>query len=203
MPNRFFFRKENTLDDARLAALKTGILSSEYLGPSPLGKEFIRSKGFSVVFQRAYVEEVAERFPYLAPLFDAVLFESSNAFYLNPLVLEGSSKVEPHIDCRLLAEPNLRLIPNLVSVLYVDMALDIEGGYLILNCGHDNEISLRPQTNEVIHFLGSIVHSVSEIESASRRISVVCEQYNLSDELLERFPAFTVITDSDIAPRVA
>lgn len=203
MFKRYFARAGNVLGETELAALKEGILASEYLGPSPLGKEFVNSKGFSVVFRRDRIESVGHHFPYLCPLLDLALFEACNAFYINPLILEGSSRVDPHIDCRLIGDGDVRLIPNLVSVFYVEVPRDIVGGSLVLNVGKESEVVLQPDSNEVIHFLGDVVHAVTEIRASCTRMSVVCEQYNLTGDNLAGFPSFCVLTDCRATPRVA
>ncbi|KWD61902.1 hypothetical protein WL68_21060 [Burkholderia cepacia] len=202
MFKRYFARASNVLTETELSSLKEGILNSEYLGPSPLGKEFVNSKGFSIVFRREWIDMVEHRFPYLRPFLDCALFEACNAFYINPLILEGSSRVDPHIDCRLIGDGNVRLIPNLVSILYVAVPRDVVGGSLVLNVGSESEVVVQPERNEIIHFLGSLVHAVTELRTSCMRMSVVCEQYNLADDSLLDFPAFSVLTDCRTTPRV-
>lgn len=201
MFKRYFARASNVLAETELARLREGILNSEYLGPSPLGKEFVNSKGFSIVFRREWVDMVGRRFPYLRPFLDCALFEACNAFYINPLILEGSSRVDPHVDCRLIGDGDVRLIPNLVSILYVDVPCDVVGGNLVLNVGSESEVVVQPKRNEIIHFLGNLVHAVTELRTSCMRMSVVCEQYNLADDSIVHFPAFSVLTDCRTTPR--
>lgn len=194
MSQGFYSHKRDVLDDSLRAALIAGILGSEFYADSALGKEFVETKGFSLVFKRSAMDTVAASFPYLASLLEEVMFEESNAFYVNPLVLFGGSRVDPHIDCRVVSPDDVRIIPNIVSVYYAEVAKEMDGGRLILNSGKQNEIAVRTQTNELVHFLGNVVHHVEEIGTTHRRISVVCEQYNLDDELLAAFPQCEVIS---------
>ena len=194
---------QNAFDDDYLSHLATELCKSEYLGASPLGAEFVNTEGFSLVFRRSALLDVCHAFPYLEPYLDEVLFPECNAFYLNPLLLTGSSRVDAHVDCRLVASENTRIIPNLVSVLYVEICPDMAGGNLLLNVGTEHEVCITPETNNLVHFRGSVIHRVSEVKNPHRRISVVCEQYNLPDALLAGFPLFNVITDDDLLPRVA
>ncbi|MFZ5479048.1 MAG: 2OG-Fe(II) oxygenase [Myxococcota bacterium] len=179
------------------------LLTDPHLGKSPLGAEFVNTRGFSIVFRRSALEEVKAHFPYLAEFLTGSMFPASNAFYVNPLVLEGTSRVDTHVDCRLVASQNVRIIPNLVSVLYVEVDPSMLGGDLVLQVEPGRTFAIRPSTNDLLHFLGTLVHSVTPVESPSRRISVVCEQYNLPEEVLEGFPEFQVICDNDVAPRVS
>lgn len=185
----------NALGDASRMQLIEGILGSPFFGNSALGPEFIRTQGFSVVFRRDGLETVAARFPFLQPILDRVLFADCNAFYINPLVLVDGSEVRAHIDCRLTPE-NVRIIPNLVSVYYAEVPLDMRGGALVLTTGHVNERRIQPRTDDLIHFLGTTIHRVESMEHGARRISVVCEQYNLTSQTLAGFPACQVMADA-------
>ncbi|MCA9790197.1 MAG: hypothetical protein KC910_00320, partial [Candidatus Eremiobacteraeota bacterium] len=57
---------------------------------------------------------------------------------------------------------------------------------------------VRPQANTLVEFLGSLRHSVRKVESSpdgKPRISLVCEQYTLKPETLEKIPEFFLSTD--------
>ena len=190
------------LSCSELRELEEKVLASEYLGKSPLGKEFVNTKGFSIVFRREALPKVYDEFRYFAPFLSKAVFPKSNAFYLNPLVLEECSRVDAHVDCRLLAAQNVRVFPTIVSILYVRVQDNMCGGELVLNYGQDDAISLNPRTNDLVHFQGNLVHAVSEIVDRGKRISLVCEQYNLHDEVLSGFPLLKVLTEDSIAPRV-
>ncbi|MGE7993184.1 hypothetical protein ACQKPE_19500 [Pseudomonas sp. NPDC089554] len=201
MASRFYSFSKAVMPPAEVSKIIDGLAACKYVGRSPLGQEFVRTLGFSIVFQREALDDVVEHFPFLDCFLDTVMFSDSNAFYVNPLILQGSSHVKAHIDCRLLPG-DIRIIPNLVSVFYAEVDKAMQGGRLILNVGGDDQVSLTPEANSLVHFLGSTVHCVSRVRNPRRRISVVCEQYNLDEQTLQGFPYFKVITDIDSAPRV-
>jgi hypothetical protein len=182
--------------------VEESIPSSAYIGNSPLGPEFVKTLGFSVVFRRSVLAGVLEEFGFLRDFLGKAIFPKSNAFYVNPLVMGQGSRVAAHIDCRLLVEENLRIIPTLVSIFYVARSDEAIGGEITLNVGTASEVTLQPRQNDLLHFRGNLVHAVSEIRSSHRRISLVCEQYNLPEQVLEGFPAFNIIQDERAAPRV-
>ena len=157
--------------------------NSELVQKSPLGDEFVRARGFSAVFNRSSLGSIIEEVPYLERLLDHVLFPSTNAVFVNPLILSEGSRVDSHVDCRLLQSENVRIIPTIVSVLYVEIDSDIAGGELVLNPDLDDEVVLVPRTNMVIQFRGDVVHRVRQIDGTSTRISLVCEQYNFQPTL--------------------
>jgi hypothetical protein len=179
-----------------LEAIERSLERSDYVGASPLGAEFVLTQGFSLVFTRENMDAVAEAFPFLRHFLDTVVFPTSNAFFLNPLIMRSGSQVRPHIDCRLLDEQNLRIIPNLVSILYVRVSPEMKGGDIVLGSNRADAVTLRPGSGDVLHFRGDIVHHVTPILSEDTRLCVVCEQYRLTDEVLDGFPALDVITDS-------
>lgn len=194
---------KDALPLATLKESEADFLQSPYLGKSPLGPEFVKTRGFSVVFRRSSLTRVKDSFPFLRAFLETAVFQSSNAFYVNPLLLSHQSRVDTHIDCRLLTEQNIRIIPNLVSILYVKAEAEMQGGELILNAGHEPEITLKLESNDLIHFIGNLVHKVTPVQSASQRICYVCEQYNLPEDALEAFPEFAILRDRDLAPRVS
>jgi hypothetical protein len=196
------YRKtHNEFKNSYLNELQREILSSRYLGKSPLGDEFVETQGFSVVFRRSQRKAVVEAFGYLDTFLTKVLFPSSNAFYINPLVLRKDSRVDTHIDCRLLAKENVRIIPNLVSILYIHVGEALSGGHLLLNAGLDNEITVIPRSNDLLHFPGRMIHKVTELKGPGLRVALVCEQYNLPDPILESFPEFAILRGQDLAPQ--
>ncbi|MDF1662301.1 MAG: 2OG-Fe(II) oxygenase [Planctomycetota bacterium] len=178
-------------------------LESPYLGKSPLGAEFIKTKGFSIVFRRSSLSRVMEQFQFLRVFLEEVVFKSCNAFYVNPLLLSDDSRVDAHVDCRLLPAEDLRIVPNLVSILYVKADPEMIGGELVLNVGHEDELTLKLQSNDLIHFVGDLVHKVTPVQGGVNRICFVCEQYNLPAEALDAFPEYALLRDKDLAPRVS
>jgi hypothetical protein len=168
------------------------IKSSPYFTVNNLNRDFVGTKGFSVVFQRAGIGEVERSFPFFKPYLSVVLQPFCNAFYLNPLLLKTGSRVEPHIDRSLRSYCKTIDPPALVSVLYVQVPPALVGGDLVLSTGKRCVGSIRPQLNTLVYFQGDLTHSVNEVTSPGNRISLVCEQYNLSQTELQEIPEFTV-----------
>lgn len=202
MPSAFYAVCPDLLASGQRDRLVEGIVGCEFLGPSALGPEFVRTTGFSVVFRRLALGTVCRVFPYLRELPDALLFAECNAFYVNTLIMQSSSRVEPHIDCRLLSHSQTRLIPNLISIYYAQIPPDMVGGRLVLNPGEQQEVTVAPRQGDTVHFVGSTVHLVEEVRTPCRRLSVVCEQYNLSEALSGKFPICEVLTGASKHSRV-
>lgn len=202
MSNGFFAVQKHPIDERQRTALIDEILQSDYFGDSALGAEFVNTQGFSLVIKRPALAAISRDFPCLAVLLQQVLFDDCNAFYINPLVLYGNSRVDAHIACRVVAPHDTRIIPNLVSVYYPDIDPNMAGGRLVLNTGSDREAPFTPETGDLIHFLGSVVHHVEAVTRPGRRISIVCEQYNLDNELLDAFPYCDVISGGAATQRL-
>ena len=182
-----FFRQPSDLDDGYRREMVSAILGSEHFGPSVLGQEFVNTAGLSLVFRRDHLPTVIAHFPYLERLLASALFESSNAFYVNPLVLDRHSQVGAHVDCRYMPETGVRILPTIVSVYYAEIDDAMTGGDLVF-VTDDGDIAVRPSANDFLHFVGSARHYVSKIDNECRRVSVVIEQYHLDGETLNAFP---------------
>ncbi len=182
-----YFQQGSGLSEGFRQRLVSSILQSNLFGPSALGREFVNTTGFSLVFKREYLAAVAGNFPYLADLLDVAIFPESNAFYLNSLVLDEDSVVAEHVDCRFIPATGARILPTLVSVYYAEIDRRMQGGALVF-VAEGSEASVKPKRNAIIHFVGSTPHYVSKIRSPCRRVSVVIEQYNLDSENLRAFP---------------
>jgi hypothetical protein len=200
MAKRFYSVAKDVLTEAHRAELVDGIVHAPYFGPSVLGQEFVKTDGFSLVFQRSSIDTVIQGFPYLWPLLQVALFDECNAFYVNPLVLYSQSAVEAHVDCRL-TEQGVRVIPNLVSVYYAQVDPSMVGGRIVFHPGTEDEVRLLPKTGDLLHFLGTTIHRVEPVAVGGSRISVVCEQYNLPCEQLQTFPLCEVLTGHDTLAR--
>ena len=190
--NKCFAQRSNVFSVNYLNELRSQILSSPYLLASQLSKNFAGTKGFSVIFKRSGIKEVERHFPFFEPYLNVVLKQASNAFYLNPLVLEGGTCVEPHVDCSISSYGMMFTIPNLVSVLYIQVPEDLQGGELVLQAGEHQVGIIQPRTNTLVYFLGNLLHSVNEVKSSKARISLICEQYNLSATRLQDIPEFEI-----------
>ena len=190
-PVKLYARKENVFSQNYLKELRSHILNSPYLNVSQLGESFADTKGFSLIFKRSSINQVINKFSCLKPYFEATLKEACNAFYCNVLILESGNSVAEHTDCSISSYDMIYTNPRLVSVFYVDISKDIQGGELVLSLGQKNW-QIKPQTNSLIFFLGHLSHLVNQVTSSQPRISLVCEQYHLSPERLENIPEFEI-----------
>jgi 2OG-Fe(II) oxygenase superfamily len=173
-----------------LDKLHNRILASPYLALNNLNRDFVATKGFSVVFRRSHLSTVAEQFPFFKRYLDIALQPDCNAFYLNPLLLSPGSRVDPHIDRSLRSYCKTIRPPDMVSVLYVSVPDDLEGGELVLRSRQRTVGQIRPQANTLLLFQGDLTHSVNAVKKGGDRLSLVCEQYNLEEKELEDIPEF-------------
>lgn len=198
-----YAQKHNVFPIEYLNELRSQILSCSYLAASQLGHNFTGTKGFSVIFKRSGIGEVERHFPFFKPYLQVALKQACNAFYLNPLVLEDGTRVEPHVDCSISSYSMIFTIPNLVSILYIQIPQDLQGGELVLQAGEHQVGIIEPRTNTLLYFRGDLLHSVNEVKSSQPRISLICEQYNLSATRLEHIPEFEIKSAADIAIRAS
>lgn len=188
----YYRQKPNAFAVSYLDDLRGGILACPYFAVNNLNRDFVGTKGFSVVFQRSRLEIVTQKFPFFKPYLDLALEPACNAFYLNPLLLQEGSRVDPHIDRSLRSYCKTINPPNSVSVLYVQVPSVMQGGELVLR-DHKRQVGqVKPQVNLLIHFQGDLTHSVNAVKVPGTRLSLVCEQYNLDESELREIPEFTI-----------
>jgi predicted 2-oxoglutarate/Fe(II)-dependent dioxygenase YbiX len=168
------------------------IQACAYFATNNLNRDFVATKGFSVVFQRSGLATVEQQFPYFKPYLDLALQPNCNAFYLNPLQLKEGSRVDPHIDRSLRSYSKTIEPPTVVSVLYVRVPGDMQGGELVLRSPKRQLGQIKPQVNTLLHFQGDLTHSVNAVKTPGDRLSLVCEQYSLSEAELQQIPNFTI-----------
>ncbi len=144
------------------------------------------------MFERSEIAKVEQKFPFFKPYLDRALQTDCNAFYLNPLLLKEGSRVDPHIDRSLRSYCKTVAPPATVSVLYVQVPPNLEGGELVLRCGKKQVGKIRPEANSLLYFQGDLTHSVNAVKTATTRLSLVCEQYILDDKELADIPRFTI-----------
>jgi hypothetical protein len=173
-------------------SLRKQILRSPYLAANTLNRDFVATRGFSVIFRRDGLARVTRELPYLEPYVRRVTRDDCNAFYLNPLQLLAGSRVDPHIDRSLQSFSVHVEPPVVVSVLYVDVPPDLRGGALVLRRGKKHVGRITPEENTLVFFDGDLTHSVDKLESDGSRLSVVCEQYRLLPDELERIPTYAI-----------
>lgn len=189
----YYRTSHDVFDTKYLSKLQKQILACAYFSVNNLNRDFVGTKGFSLVFQRSGISEVERHFPFFKPYLSVALQPTCNAFYLNPLLLQTGSRVDKHIDRSLRSYCKTIQPPDTVSVLYVQVPDVLEGGDLVLHC-HKRQVGcIRPQVNTLLFFQGDLTHSVKEIKSPiSTRLSLVCEQYNLLETELEEIPNFAI-----------
>jgi hypothetical protein len=190
-PVKVYSRRDNLFSPKYLDELRSQIILSPYLSNSQLSESFADTKGFSIIFKRSSIEQVEKHFPYLSGYFKEVLKSSCNAFYLNTLILESGNSVAEHTDCSISSYDMIYTNPFLVSVFYVDIPNDLQGGELVIKV-KEEELQIKPQINTLIFFLGNLGHKVNKVKSSQPRISLVCEQYNLNAERLQKIPEFEI-----------
>lgn len=188
----YYHTSHNTFPADYLSDLQGQILSCPYFAVNNLNRDFIGTKGFSVVFQHSGLGEVEQRFPFFQPYLNVALQPSCNAFYLNPLLLKTGSRVDPHIDRSLRSYCKTIEPPLMVSVLYVHVPPVFQGGELILRHKKRQVGQIRPELNMLVYFQGDLTHSVNEVTTPGTRLSLVCEQYSLDESQLRDIPEFTL-----------
>jgi hypothetical protein len=179
---------------AYLRRLMREILASPYFATHTLNRDFVGTRGFSVVFRDDGRARVEREFPGFQPFLERVLRPECSAFYLNPILLERDSRVDPHVDRSLRSYCKDIEPPLVVSVLYVAVPEDMAGGALVLARGKKHLARIRPSTGTLLSFEGDLMHSIERVESAGLRLSLVCEQYRPLPAELELIPGFAVET---------
>ncbi len=157
-----------------------------------LNRDFVATRGFSVVFTRAGLERANAEFPCFQPYLRRVMRQDCNAFYLNPLQLEAGSRVDPHNDRSLRSYCTDVEMPLQVTVLYVEVPPTMVGGRLVLARGKRILTRIQPRRGLLVEFDGDLTHSVEKVETAGSRLSLVCEQYSLLADELELVPDYAV-----------
>jgi len=177
------------------------IQACPYFAINNLNRDFVGTKGFSLVFQRSGLTKLEQQFPFFKPYLNTALQPACNAFYLNPLLLNKGSRVDPHIDRSLRSYCKTIEPPALVSVLYVQVPSAMQGGELVLHCHKRQVGQIKPQMNTLLYFQGNLVHSVNPVKTPGNRLSLICEQYRLSEAELQQIPQFTVESRAAPPPR--
>ncbi|MDB9445032.1 2OG-Fe(II) oxygenase [Anabaena sp. CS-542/02] len=189
---KYFQQQHNAFPMEYLNNLWGEIQACSYFAINNLNRDFVATKGFSLVFRRSHISTVEQKFPYFKPYLDLALQPSCNAFYLNPLQLQQGSRVDPHIDRSLRSYCKTIEPPMCVSVLYVRLPEDMVGGELVLK-SHKRQLGqIKPQVNTLLYFQGDLTHSVNAVQTPGSRLSLVCEQYSLSQSELAEIPDFTI-----------
>jgi hypothetical protein len=188
----YYHSHPNLFSPSYLHKLRDRIHTCPYFAVNNLNRDFIGTKGFSVVFTRSHLDQVTQQFPYFQRYLEKALLPDCNAFYLNPLLLQSGSRVDPHIDRSLRSYCKTIDPPAMVSVLYVEVPSDLVGGELILRDRKKQVGQIKPQANLLLYFQGDLTHSVNAVKTEGSRLSLVCEQYRLEPDQLDDIPVFAV-----------
>lgn len=181
-------------EDGYTDRVRDAILASPYLLENNLSPGFAGVRGFSIVFRRSALPQVAHDFPAFGPYLDHMLTPECNAFYLNALLLAATSKVGLHIDRSMYPYCETCGTPKYVSVLYVAVPAVMRGGVLIFRQGFTEVGRVLPELNKAVRFRGELAHQVTPVAAGTEglRISLVCEQYALGDEQMGLVPELWV-----------
>lgn len=195
----FFRRTPDALPPGDIEAIRSAILGSSLLAESNLTAQFSGTYGFSVTFLREALSDVTDRFPAFAPFLDAALLPGCNAFLLNPLLIQNGRGVDNHLDKSMMYYGAGIDCPIAVSVLYVQVPVQLAGGTLRLYHRGTQVAALEPRPNSLVTFRGDLVHEVVAVEAgapelSAARISLVVEQYRLPEALLARVPRLELRT---------
>ena len=175
----------------QLKALRQAILESPYLADTDLNAGFAGTYGFSLLFHREELGRAEALMPALGPHFKKVVHDKTNVLFLNPLVIHAGQGVAPHADKTLVSfvaeDPPF---PFAVSVLYLSVPPEKTGGQLVFYRWFGKRI-VTPEENLLVEFPGWMLHEVTPISAAEGtppRISLVLEQYHLSERLKAEVP---------------
>lgn len=192
--------RRNLLEPEQLRALNEQVLDSPYLAHSDLSEGFSQTYGFSVLFQRSQLERFYAILPGARPYLEKVMDRRSQVFFVNPLVIHEGRGVAPHADKTLLSflPTEVRTpFPYRVSVLYLALPPNLQGGELIFHRNALVKACFRPRLNWAVEFPGWLYHEVRpwtlrgwDGSPGGARVSLVCEQYRLPRRLLEFVPEF-------------
>jgi Rps23 Pro-64 3,4-dihydroxylase Tpa1-like proline 4-hydroxylase len=186
--------ENNVFSSEYLGKLKNEFLRSNLLTKNHLNYNFSTTKGFSIIFKKEEISTVKEKFPFIVDYLDKIVDPKSTAFYLNILVMELNSKVDKHIDHSLRSYYEKIDLPVSVTVLYVSIPKML-GGNLIFYDRENFIKEIKPKNNDLVVFAGHLKHEITEIfecEKNEQRISLICEQYILNQNLLSKVPSFLI-----------
>lgn len=196
---RPLFRAEQDLfSQSFLAGAADFVRSHPLLAGTTLNARFSGTLGFSIALTRSGFPRLEKSFLPFYQYMEKVTPDRCNAFFINPLVIREGSQVAPHIDRSLSSwcRPDLPPYPVKVSVLYLEVPADLQGGRLLLHppaWALHSKPEIVPKTGLLFEFRGNLRHEVAAVTQAKTpRISLVMEQYELPPHLLRKIPDFYV-----------
>lgn len=186
------------LEPSQLAALRDAVLASPYLAATDLNEGFEGTSGFTLLFHVEQRGRAEDLMPELKPFFAKVLQPAANVFFLNPLVIHaGGRGVAPHADKTLVSyvegDPPF---PFLVSVLYLSLPPEKKGGHLVFHRLY-GKLARQPRENLLMEFPGWMMHEVTALsspEGSPPRVSLVLEQYTVSQQMKAEIPGWSLET---------
>ncbi|NET33066.1 MAG: 2OG-Fe(II) oxygenase [Cyanothece sp. SIO1E1] len=191
-----YIQRDNVLSGEHLRDLTQAILTCPYLATNQLSDSFDGTLGFSIIFKASGRGQAERQFPFLKPYLKQVVKQTCNAFYFNALVLYQGTYVDFHVDSSMSSYGRIKTIPNWVSILYAQVPADMQGGELILQGGDHGTTAIQPRTNTLVSFLGFLRHAVTEVMASQPRISLICEQYKLTESRLQKIPEFQIESET-------
>lgn len=200
----YYTRTPDALSAEAVAAIRDAILNAPYMSVNNLNMRFAGTYGFSVVFTRDGLDAVHAEFPAFAPFLAKALRPGCNAFFLNPLLIANGGAVKPHQDYSLNSYAEGTPLPTAVSVLYVEVPPGLQGGAFKLYDGQRPVATLTPAPRTLLTFRGDLRHEVEAVTAGApdiyeARLSLVVEQYRLTDAQLAGIPAMTIGTRRETA----
>ena len=147
---------------------------------------------------RSGLPRLKQSFPLFHDFLEATTPDRCNAFFFNPLCIARGAHVSPHVDRSLntWTRPELPPFPVKVSVLYLDVAENLQGGDLLLYpplLSLSRKPKITPQTGLLFEFRGDLRHEVAAVIQSDRpRVSLVMEHYDMPSYLLRKIPEFYV-----------
>lgn len=178
---------------------KQKIMNNIYLVNNPLNEQFENTKGILIQFDEnnAHDSFRSKNIEFLYPYFKKIKKPYATNFVLNALVIPPSKKEEMsikyHYDTTLDMNEddddaddhffNYDIVPECVSVLYIEQPTHMKGGRLRLYkyANLVNIANVSPSVGKLVEFNGRLFHGVESFhdlnDTNTERISIVLEQY--------------------------
>ncbi len=172
---------------------------------------FGKTRGFVVKFNEDGIERFRKNPDYacFVDVFDGLREPLTNAFVMNVLLCDlgdydaydaKEMSVDLHLDDTVGISSKHTFVAHQVSVLYVSVPEDMEGGQLELFSYGNGVVppnaepndAVEPKENLMVTFRGDAFHRVRSYRtrSARERVSLVLEQYYIGDEHYAKTMAF-------------
>ena len=196
MFEKFYTATPNLLQPEQVAQLIEDISQHPLLSENLLDQVFEGSKGFSLVWKKGLRSdhELSTNYGWLDSFLKAIIEPDTNAWYLNPLVINQSGDIGAHKDQSLQPYCGQQIYPRWVSVLCLEIGPDSSGGVLELYWEGAKIAVIDSKPNQLVRFVGDLDHLVTPYSGTSPRITVVCEQYKLNPEQLEKVPEWSELS---------